>query len=224
MRLDFDHPVYGLSKSNNTIRKLSTMTILQILCSFQSWNAKNISKNMHELLEKLVETLLDKGIDPNACGAKNAIPGTVPGSTPPILLAATRGYFKIVDVFKKYYNTNFLLENKFQQTILHVVLKAGYYNKIIVHGEDSGFVNIKTIHTLFNDNNLIIQQQMRSIINRRDSHGNTALHYARTYPDQSVVKFLLSHGAKIDVNHQKMVNINPRTLGNSCSQKQTLRF
>ena len=48
-----------------------------------------------------------------------------------------------------YYSTNFLLENKFQQTILHVVLKAGYYNKIVVHGDDSGFVNIKTIHALF---------------------------------------------------------------------------
>ena len=99
------------------------------------------------------------------------MPGTVPGSTPPILLAATRGYHRIVEVFKNYYNTNFLLENKFQQTILHVVLKAGYYNKIIVHGEDAGFVNIKTIHALFSDNNTVVQQQMRSIINRRDSQG-----------------------------------------------------
>ena len=69
-------------------------------------------------------------MDPNATGAKNALPGTVPGSTPPILLAATRGYHRVVEIFKNYYNTNFLLENKFQQTILHVVLKAGYYNKV----------------------------------------------------------------------------------------------
>ena len=212
LRLDFDNPVYGLTAKNSTLRKLSSMTVLQILCSFQSWNAKNISKNIHELLEKLVITLLEKGVDPNATGAKNALPGTVPGSTPPVLLAATRGYYKVVEIFKKYYNTNFLLENKFQQTILHVVLKAGYYNKIIVHGEDAGFVNIKTIYTLFADNNLIVQQQMRSIINRTDSNGNTALHYARTYPDQSVVKFLLGHGAKIDINQQQFVNINPRTL------------
>ena len=53
-----------------------------------------------------------------------------------------------------YYSTNFLLENKFQQTILHVVLKAGYYNKIVVHGDDSGFVNIKTIHALFRQRSL----------------------------------------------------------------------
>ena len=138
------------------------------------------------------------------------MPGTVPGSTPGVLLAAVRGYYKVVEVFKRYYSTNFLLENKFQQTILHVVLKAGYYNKIVVHGDDSGFVNIKTIQALFSDNNMIIQQQMRGIINRQDSYGNTALHYAKQYPDQSVVKFLLRNGAKIDVNQQKLVNINPR--------------
>ena len=115
----------------------------------------------------------------------------MPGSTPGVLLAATRGYHKVVEVFKSFYYTNFLLENKFQQTILHVVLKAGYYNKIVVHGDESGYVNIKTIHTLLSDNNLLIQQQMRSIINRQDSYGNTALHYAKQYPDQTIVKFLL---------------------------------
>ena len=130
-------------------------------------------------------------MNPNGTGAKGALPGTVPGSTPGVLLAATRGYYKVVEAFKRYYNSNFLLENKFQQTILHVVLKAGYYNKIVVHGDESGYVNIKTIHTLLSDNNLLIQQQMRSIINRQDSSGNTALHYAKQYPDQQVVKFLL---------------------------------
>ncbi len=151
-------------------------------------------------------------MNPNSTAARNALPGTVPGSTPSVLLAATRGYHKVVEVFKRYYNTNFLIENKFHQSILHVVLKAGYYNKIVVHGDDSGFVYIKTIQALFGDNNSIIQQQMRSIINRRDSYGNTALHYARQYPDQSIVKFLLVNGAKIDVNQQKLVNVNPRTL------------
>ena len=51
------------------------------------------------------------------------------GSTPPVLLAAIRGYFLVVEVFKQF-NTDFLVENKFQQSILHVVLKAGYYNKV----------------------------------------------------------------------------------------------
>ena len=33
-------------------------------------------------------------------------------------------------MFKQYFQTDFLVENKFQQNILHIVLKAGYYNKV----------------------------------------------------------------------------------------------
>ena len=62
LRMDFDNPVYvNHGKANNTIRKLSTMTSLQILCSFQTWNAKNIPKKVHELLEQLVSSLLEIG-------------------------------------------------------------------------------------------------------------------------------------------------------------------
>ena len=48
-------------------------------------------------LEKVVSIMLfgKPNADPNATAAKNALPGTVPGSTPPVLLAATRGYFKV---------------------------------------------------------------------------------------------------------------------------------
>ena len=59
-----------------------------------------------------------------------------------------------------------MIENKFHQTILHVVLKAGYYNKLVVYGDESAATNIKTIFSLFSDNNLVIQAQMKSIINR----------------------------------------------------------
>ena len=36
----------------------------------------------------------------------------------------------MVEVFKTLFQTDFLVENKFQQNILHIVLKAGYYNKV----------------------------------------------------------------------------------------------
>ena len=79
LRMDFENGVSGL-KANKvniiTVKKLSSMTPLQILCSFQTWNAKNVSDRIHNALEKLVATLLDKGIDPNATAAKNALPGT----------------------------------------------------------------------------------------------------------------------------------------------------
>ena len=64
LRIDFENAVSGLKISNTNViavKKLSTMTPLQILCSFQTWNAKNVSDSVHKCLEKLVSTLLDKG-------------------------------------------------------------------------------------------------------------------------------------------------------------------
>ena len=52
------------------------------------------------------------------------------------------------------------------------------------------------------DNGRLLREQMIGIINRPDTYGNTPLHYAKSYPDQSIVKLLLSCGAKIDVNPQ----------------------
>ena len=64
LQIDFENAVSGLKISNTNViavKKLSTMTPLQILCSFQTWNAKNVSDSVHKCLEKLVSTLLDKG-------------------------------------------------------------------------------------------------------------------------------------------------------------------
>ena len=55
---------------------------------------------------------------------------------------------------------------------------------------------------------------MRSVINRVDSNGNTALHYSKHYPNQEVVKFMLRNGAKLHKNDQDQVNVNPKTLEN----------
>lgn len=38
------------------------------------------------------------------------------------------------------------------------------------------------------------------------------MHYAKSYGDQSIVKFLLYNGAKIDINPQKVVNVHHKTL------------
>ncbi len=43
---------------------------------------------------------------------------------------------------------------------------------------------------------------MKGIVNRLDTYGNSAAHYAKPYPDQSVAKLLLKHGAKIEINDQ----------------------
>lgn len=200
-------------RSKMTLKKIATMTPLQILCSFQTWNAKPITTGLHNSLAELVQLLLDQGANPNGTAAKGELPGTVPGSTPPVFLAATRGYYKVIQVFKENSHTDFLVVNKFDQTILHMVLKAGYYNKIVIHGEESGEVNINTLHELFSGNNRTIQYQMRGIVNNRDSYGNTALHYARPYPSPEVTLVtLLANGAKLDMNAQGQINMNPKAL------------
>ena len=65
------------------------------------------------------------------------------------------------------------------------------FQQILVHGDECGHVNEQTIYTLLSDNNMLVKHGMKSIINRVDSSGNTALHYAKHYPNQDIVKFLL---------------------------------
>ncbi len=61
LRLDFNSALQGVSaertdnvKSKVTMKKLNTMTPLQIVCSFQTWNAKPITELLHDKLEEVV--------------------------------------------------------------------------------------------------------------------------------------------------------------------------
>ena len=133
LRFDFDHPPplpLSSERMPFSYKKVASMTPLQIVCSFQTWNAAPISLKQHKALSEVVDSILNRGADPNSVAAKNTVAGSVAGSTPPVFLAATRGYHLVVEVFKRFFDTNFLIENKFQQTILHMVLKAGYNNKV----------------------------------------------------------------------------------------------
>ena len=56
--------------------------------------------------------------------------------------------------------------------------------------------NLETKHYMNIMNNCItiiyqLYLQFDILIFRKDTYGNTALHYAKSYPDQSIVKFLL---------------------------------
>ena len=82
LRFDFDHsPPMPISSDRMSYshKKISTMTPLQILCSFQTWNAAPISLKLHKGLAEVVDIILNRGVDPNAVSAKNAVVGSVAG-------------------------------------------------------------------------------------------------------------------------------------------------
>ena len=54
----------------------------------------------------------------------------------------------------------------------------------MVHGETSGRNNEQTVFVLLSDTSAYVKTAMRSVINRIDSSGNSALHYAKHYPNQ----------------------------------------
>ena len=82
LRFDFDHsPPMPISadRLSYSHKKISTMTPLQILCSFQTWNAAPISLKLHKCLAEIVDIILNRGVDPNAVSAKNSVVGSVAG-------------------------------------------------------------------------------------------------------------------------------------------------
>ena len=84
LRFDFDHsPPMPISSDRMSYshKKISTMTPLQILCSFQTWNAPPISLKLQKGLAEIVDIILNRGVDPNAVSAKNAVVGSVAGES-----------------------------------------------------------------------------------------------------------------------------------------------
>ena len=57
LRLDFNYGYPNVpyqDSSGKSLKKLGVMTPLQILCSFQTWNAKAIGDRLHDVLEQLI--------------------------------------------------------------------------------------------------------------------------------------------------------------------------
>ena len=63
-----------------SFKKLASMTPLQILCSFQTWNAAPITIKQHKALAEVVDSILNRGADPNSVAAKNTVAGSVSGT------------------------------------------------------------------------------------------------------------------------------------------------
>ena len=94
LRFDFDHPPplpLSAERMPFSYKKLASMTPLQILCSFQTWNAAPINIKQHKALAEVVDSILNRGADPNSVAAKNTVAGSVAGAAN---LTALKKYFK----------------------------------------------------------------------------------------------------------------------------------
>ena len=220
LRFDFDHPPplpLSAERMPFSYKKLASMTPLQILCSFQTWNAAPINIKQHKALAEVVDSILNRGADPNSVAAKNTVAGSVagaanltaqksflnqnisrlhpsgvPGGDPRLpprgggLQAVQRHQLpdreqvRANDPPHGAQGEYHLAKYKYNAGLV----QAGYNNKIVVHGETSGRNNEQTVFVLLSDTSAYVKTAMRSVINRIDSSGNSALHYAKHYPNQ----------------------------------------
>ena len=120
----------------------------------------------------------------------------------PLLEAAYRGHHHIFKLFKKRGGNFLVTKDGTNETVLHLVLKM-----------NSKFAD-KTSYEKCLDELLLaspgsrVYQQVRRMINKVDSLGNTALHCATQKWPQSTVRRLLEAGANIGIkNHWKEIPI-----------------
>ena len=127
-----------------------------------------------------VEVLLRKGASPNI-------------ASQPLLEAAYYGHHKVLSILKDY-NANFLVTNATKETVLHLVLKMQ---------SDAGSRESyqKCLDVLLDPGTEGFLKQMKSLVNKKDDRGNTALHYATQAWDQATVRRLLEAGANIGIKN-----------------------
>ena len=171
-------------------------------------------------LASYVSLLLTGGADPNIT--------TIMKPTLAFLLAAAGGKADVVKVMLDHNSLNsnnnsikmvetLLFDQQFNQTVLHQLLRKPLNNLEL---SKQKFVNTdyeKCFEILLKK-----QNNLTSIINIQDSHGNTALHYATQFWDNDTVTKLLLLGANIGLRNNlgetPISNILPSTMESYLNQ------
>ena len=171
-------------------------------------------------LASYVSLLLTGGADPNIT--------TIMKPTSAFLLAAAGGKADVVKVMLDHNSLNsnnnsikmvetLLFDQQFNQTVLHQLLRKPLNNLEL---SKQKFVNTdyeKCFEILLKK-----QNNLTSIINFQDTHGNTALHYATQFWDNDTVTKLLLLGANIGLRNNlgetPISNILPSTMENYLNQ------
>ena len=163
-------------------------------------------------LARYVSVLLSAGADPNTF--------TVPRPVPPILLACASASSEVVKVMIEHNRANIdnnssvkvdlsVVDQQFDQTVLHQILRKPKHNLLMTEA----IGDYETCLDLILNSNMI---SWSSVINKQDSLGNTALHYATQFWDQDTVTKLLLLGANIGLRNNlgeaPIYNILPSTM------------
>ena len=176
---DYDYKLRLFKSSLRFVRKLREENKLDNIFDI------SVKKGLYEH----VEHLLLSGADINTEGK-------------PLLEAAFRGHHQIFKLFKKRGGNFLVTKDGTQETVLHLVLKMNSKS-----ADKTSYQ--KCLEELLEARpDCSVYRQVRRLINKVDSLGNTALHYATQKWPQSTVRKLLEAGANIGIkNHWKEIPI-----------------
>eukprot|EP00090_Calanus_glacialis_P022890 TRINITY_DN35239_c0_g1_i2.p1 TRINITY_DN35239_c0_g1~~TRINITY_DN35239_c0_g1_i2.p1 ORF type:complete len:1056 (-),score=229.38 TRINITY_DN35239_c0_g1_i2:74-3241(-) len=144
-----------------------------------------VEKTCRKGLADFAQILFKKGADPNKFPPNSY--------SCPIIDAAERGDFALMQVLKKNDADFSVLKFQTNETVFHCVLKS------VTTGDEERY--LKCLDILLNDNDEEFQKEVKSIINKSDINGNTALHYSTEMWPTFITRSLLQNGANIGIKN-----------------------
>jgi len=144
-----------------------------------------VEKACRKGLADFTQILFKKGADPNKFPPNSY--------SCPIIDAAERGDFALLQVLKKNEADFSVLKFQTNETVFHCVLKS------VSSGNEERY--LKCLDILLNDNDEEFQEEVRKIINKSDVNGNTALHYSTEKWPTFITRSLLQNGANIGIKN-----------------------
>jgi len=144
-----------------------------------------VEKICRKGLAEFAQILFKKGADPNKFPPNSY--------SCPIIDAAERGDFALLQVLKKNDADFSVLKFQTNETVLHCVLRS------VTEGSEERY--LKCLDVLLNDTDEEFKEEIRKIVNKSDVNGNTALHYATEKWPNFITRSLLQNGANIGIKN-----------------------
>ena len=118
--------------------------------------------------------------------------GANPDSFPAVLDAGERGDIQLLKLLRRHEADFTVSRTESRETVLHCLLKSG----------TTEHHYMQCIDLLLSNQDNIFSDQIRSIVNKSDVNGNTALHYSTEKWRLEVTRALLQLGANIGIKNQ----------------------